>query len=122
IPNQRQEHIAIRNNIGPARAWRAPNHPQAAVLTMCALDDLAAKLNMDPLEFFGKNLNLTKQRENTYREELAIAWEHGHSTRCRIVLSYLGRTRPCERLRSDHPSRWIGRHQAGYAGSGHGNT
>ena len=75
VPNQRQEHTAIRNNIGPARAWRAPNHPQAAVLTMCALDDLAAKLNMDPVEFFGKNLNLTKQRENIYREELAIASE-----------------------------------------------
>lgn len=73
IPNQRQAHTAIRNNIGPARAWRAPNHPQAAVLTMCALDDLAAKLNMDPVEFFGKNLNLTKARENTYREELGIA-------------------------------------------------
>src|SRR5579859_639452 len=73
IPNQRQEHTAIRNHIGPARAWRAPNHPQAAVLTMCALDDLAAKLNMDPVEFFGKNLNLTKARENNYREELAIA-------------------------------------------------
>lgn len=73
IPSQRQQHTAIRNNIGPARAWRAPNHPQAAVLTMCALDDLAAKLNMDPVEFFGKNLNLTKARENTYREELGIA-------------------------------------------------
>src|SRR6267378_4183614 len=75
IPNQRQEHTAIRNNIGPARAWRAPNHPQAAVLTMCALDDLAAKLNLDPVEFFGKNLNLTQRRENTYREELNIASE-----------------------------------------------
>lgn len=75
IPNQRQQHTAIRNNIGPARAWRAPNHPQAAVLTMCALDDLAAKLKMDPVEFFGKNLNLTKARENTYREELGIAAE-----------------------------------------------
>ena len=73
IPNQRQEHTAIRNNIGPARAWRAPNHPQAAVLTICALDDLAAKLNMDPVEFFDKNLNLTKAREKNYREELAIA-------------------------------------------------
>ena len=75
FPNSRLEHTAIRNNIGPARAWRAPNHPQAAVITMCALDDLAAKLNMDPAEFFGKNLNLTKARENTYREELAIATE-----------------------------------------------
>ena len=73
FPNSRLQHTAIRTNIGPARAWRAPNHPQAAVLTMCALDDLAAKLNMDPVEFFGKNLNLTKARENTYREELAIA-------------------------------------------------
>jgi xanthine dehydrogenase YagR molybdenum-binding subunit len=75
IPNQRQQHTAIRNNIGPARAWRAPNHPQAAVLTMCALDDLAAKLKMDPVEFFGKNLNLTKARESSYREELGIASE-----------------------------------------------
>ena len=75
FPNSRLEHTAIRNNIGPARAWRAPNHPQAAVITMCALDDLAAKLNIDPVEFFGKNLNLTKARENTYREELAIATE-----------------------------------------------
>jgi xanthine dehydrogenase YagR molybdenum-binding subunit len=73
VPNQRKEHTAIRNNIGPARAWRAPNHPQAAVLTMCPLDDLAAKLNLDPLEFFTKNLDLTKPRQDIYREELAIA-------------------------------------------------
>ena len=73
IPNQRKQHTAIRNNIGPARAWRAPNHPQADVLTMCALDDLAAKLNMDPVEFFGKNLDITKPRQDIYREELAIA-------------------------------------------------
>ena len=73
VPNQRKEHTAIRNNIGPARAWRAPNHPQAAVLTMCALDDLAAKLNMDPVEFFGKNLDIAKPRQDIYREELAVA-------------------------------------------------
>src|SRR5229473_1248560 len=73
VPNQRKEHTAIHNNIGPARAWRAPNHPQAAVLTMCALDDLAAKLNMDPVEFFGKNLDIAKPRQDIYREELAIA-------------------------------------------------
>jgi xanthine dehydrogenase YagR molybdenum-binding subunit len=73
VPNQRKQHTAIRNNIGPARAWRAPNHPQAAVLTMCALDDLAAKLNMDPVEFFGKNLDIAKPRQQIYREELAIA-------------------------------------------------
>jgi xanthine dehydrogenase YagR molybdenum-binding subunit len=73
IAHQRKEHTAIRNNIGPARAWRAPNHPQAAAITMCALDDLAAKLNMDPMEFWLKNLKLTGPREGNYREELAIA-------------------------------------------------
>jgi xanthine dehydrogenase YagR molybdenum-binding subunit len=41
---------------------------------MCALDDLAAKLNMDSLEFFLKNIDLaTKERQSTYREELGIA-------------------------------------------------
>ena len=73
IPNQRKQHTAIRNNIGPARAWRAPNHPQAAVLTMGPLDDLAAKLNMDPVELFLKNLDLAGPRRDNYREELRIA-------------------------------------------------
>lgn len=73
VPNQRKEHIAIRNNIGPARAWRAPNHPQACVITVCALDDMAAKLNLDPLEFFLKNLAITGPRGDNYREEFGIA-------------------------------------------------
>ena len=73
IPNQHKEHTAIRNNIGPARAWRAPNHPQAAVLTMCAMEDLAAKLNMDPLALFQKNLSITGARAKNYAEEFGIA-------------------------------------------------
>jgi xanthine dehydrogenase YagR molybdenum-binding subunit len=74
IPNHREQHISVSTNQGPSRAWRAPNHPQAAVLTMCALDDLAAKLNMDPLDFFMKNLALT-QRAKVYQEELQKADE-----------------------------------------------
>lgn len=73
IPNLRKQHTAIRNNIGPARAWRAPNHPQAAVITMGALEDAAAKLNMDPLDFFLKNLDITGPRQENYREEFGIA-------------------------------------------------
>lgn len=73
VPNQHKEHTAIRNNIGPARAWRAPNHPQAAVITMGAMDDLAAKLNMDPLDLWMKNLEITGPRKDVYREELGIA-------------------------------------------------
>jgi xanthine dehydrogenase YagR molybdenum-binding subunit len=75
IPNQRKQHTAIRTNIGPARAWRAPNHPQAAGITMCALDDLAAKLSMDPMDLWLKNLEITGPRRDVYREELGIASE-----------------------------------------------
>jgi xanthine dehydrogenase YagR molybdenum-binding subunit len=110
IPNQRQEHTAIRNNIGPARAWRAPNHPQAAVLTMCALDDLAAKLNMDPVEFFGKNLNLTKQRENTYREELGIASE---------LMGWKQKWHPRGQGASDGMARGVGLSFHTWGGRGH---
>jgi len=73
IPNKRTEHTAILNNIGPARPWRAPNHPQAALITMGALDDLAAKLGMSPLDVWLKNLEITGPRQETYREELGIA-------------------------------------------------
>jgi xanthine dehydrogenase YagR molybdenum-binding subunit len=73
IPNQHKEHTAIRNNIGPARAWRAPSHPQAAVITMGALDDLAAKLNLDPLDLWLKNVEIAGPRRDVYREELAVA-------------------------------------------------
>jgi xanthine dehydrogenase YagR molybdenum-binding subunit len=75
IPNQRKEHTSIRTNTGPARAWRAPNHPQAAGITMCALDDLAAKLNMDPFDLWLKNVDITGPRRDVYREELGIASE-----------------------------------------------
>ena len=79
IPNQSKQHTAIATNIGPARAWRAPNHPQGCLVTMSALEDLAAKLNMDPLELMLKNIQLTApptdtyNRVGTYRDELMIA-------------------------------------------------
>ena len=69
IPNIRLNHNAVSVNAGPQRAWRAPNHPQASYLTCCALEDLAAKLNMDPVEFFSKNAALTARPE-TYRAQL----------------------------------------------------
>ena len=66
IPNKRLNHTAVAINAGGARAWRAPNHPQASFLTCSALEDLAAKLHMDPVEFFTKNLGYTA-REATYK-------------------------------------------------------
>jgi xanthine dehydrogenase YagR molybdenum-binding subunit len=77
IPNRRHQHHSVPANVGPARAWRAPNHPQACFLTMAALEDLAAQLRMDPLDFFLKNINLTDPdgrtgRAKVYADELQI--------------------------------------------------
>jgi xanthine dehydrogenase YagR molybdenum-binding subunit len=79
IPNQRKQHTAIATNIGPARAWRAPNHPQGCLITMSAIEDCAAKIGMDPLQLMLKNIALTApsedtyHRADTYRDELMIA-------------------------------------------------
>jgi len=74
IPNQKVKYTAVSTNTGGARAWRAPNHPQSAVLTMGALDDLAAKLNMDPIVFLTKNIHLAPEPlQKIYLDEFPIA-------------------------------------------------
>jgi xanthine dehydrogenase YagR molybdenum-binding subunit len=77
IPNRIKKYTPISTNIGGARAWRAPNHPQACLLTMAALEDLAANLEMDPIEFLYKNTNLAQNPElaRIYGEELQKAAE-----------------------------------------------
>jgi xanthine dehydrogenase YagR molybdenum-binding subunit len=72
VPNLRVIGKRILTHRGATRAWRAPNHPQACLLTMSALADTAAKLGMDELEFFLHNAALT-DRADVYREELQIA-------------------------------------------------
>jgi xanthine dehydrogenase YagR molybdenum-binding subunit len=70
----RRNHTAVSTNIGPSRAWRAPNHPQACFVTMCALEDLAAELRMDPLDLFIRNLDLKRtDRPDLYKSELLKA-------------------------------------------------
>jgi xanthine dehydrogenase YagR molybdenum-binding subunit len=36
-PNRRSRNLNVSTNTVPARAWRPPNHPQASLLTMCAM-------------------------------------------------------------------------------------
>ncbi|MCS6851093.1 MAG: xanthine dehydrogenase family protein molybdopterin-binding subunit [Gemmataceae bacterium] len=56
IPNWKRNHAIVRLNAGAARAMRAPGHPQNCLLTECAIDDLAAKLGLDPMVVRLKNL------------------------------------------------------------------
>lgn len=55
VQPRRAERHAVLTNTGGTAALRAPGHPQAAVIWDMALDELAAELNMDPLEFRRKN-------------------------------------------------------------------
>lgn len=56
VANYDRKHSVIRLNAGGARAMRAPGHPQNCYLTESAIDDLAAKLGIDPLIIRIKNL------------------------------------------------------------------
>src|SRR5262249_30751217 len=56
IPVYGRKHQVVRLNAGGARAMRAPGHPQNCYLTESAVDDLAAKLGIDPLVIRRKNL------------------------------------------------------------------
>lgn len=73
FPQKRHRHTSVPTNTAPSRAWRAPGHPQGCLITMAALEDAAAALGMDPLEFFLKNLEVTGPRKDVYREEFRIA-------------------------------------------------
>jgi xanthine dehydrogenase YagR molybdenum-binding subunit len=86
IPNWKRAHSVALINAGGARAMRAPGHPQNCVLTEFAVDDLAAKLGIDPLVIRRKNLPPNNpdvkakdpvawagRRNDVYNEELDIA-------------------------------------------------
>jgi xanthine dehydrogenase YagR molybdenum-binding subunit len=75
VPNTRVKQSAVAVNAGSSRAFRAPGHPPASFGMESAMDDLAAKLGMDPLEFRLKNdSNEVRQREYTLGAE-KIGWK-----------------------------------------------
>jgi xanthine dehydrogenase YagR molybdenum-binding subunit len=84
IANSRTIEV-VRLNTQPSRAWRAPSHPQSCTLTDQPLDDLAARLNLDPLQMRLRNLppndpnaantpqRWAAMRHTVYTQEIEIA-------------------------------------------------
>lgn len=72
IPNKRSKGQRVKTNRGSQRAWRAPSHPQGCFITMAAVEDAAAAVGMDALEFYKNNLEFTDRAE-VYAEQLDIA-------------------------------------------------
>ncbi|MCA9185382.1 MAG: xanthine dehydrogenase family protein molybdopterin-binding subunit [Pirellulaceae bacterium] len=75
--NIRRRATGVVTNNEPSVAWRAPNHPQACLLTQTAYDDLAAKMQADSFDIFLRNLeNIdTPEKASVYAEEMRIAAE-----------------------------------------------
>src|ERR1039458_3957923 len=66
VPNTRVKQTAVVVNAGSARAFRAPGNPPASFGMESAMDDLAVKLGMDPVELRLKNdPSPIRQREYT---------------------------------------------------------
>lgn len=72
IGNYKREHSDVFVNGGNARAMRAPGHPQGCIIMEAAIDDLAAKLGIDPIEIRKANLAPADFRTSIYLNELEI--------------------------------------------------
>ena len=70
VPNIRVKQSSVAVDAGSARAFRAPGHPPASFGMESAMDELAVKLNMDPVEFRLKN-----DPSETRRKELQLGAE-----------------------------------------------
>src|SRR5512139_324699 len=60
-PNVRTRMTDVYINAGPARAFRAPGHPQGAWALEQIMDALADAIHMDPVEFRLKNIAMFSQ-------------------------------------------------------------
>ncbi len=72
VPNSRRTHSDVYLNAGDARAMRAPGHPQACAIMEAAVDDLADKLGVNPLEMRLKNLPEGDFKTPIYQAEIKL--------------------------------------------------
>jgi CO/xanthine dehydrogenase Mo-binding subunit len=82
-PNLRTEQIGIYTNAGPAVAFRAPGHVEAAFALESALDELAHKLNLDPIELRLRNYaehDQKKEKPYSSPNSLRLCYERAAET------------------------------------------
>src|SRR5258706_1437763 len=66
VPNIRVKQAGVNINAGSARAFRAPGHPTASFGMESIMDELASKMNIDPVELRIKN-DPSEVRQKEYR-------------------------------------------------------
>jgi xanthine dehydrogenase YagR molybdenum-binding subunit len=65
----------VVTNAGPQAPLRAPGWPQGAFAIESAIDEMAYKLNLDPMEFRRKNESSPVRKEQYDIGAKAIGWE-----------------------------------------------
>jgi xanthine dehydrogenase YagR molybdenum-binding subunit len=68
VPNTRVKVSNVAINAGSSRAFRAPNHPPSSFAMESVMDELAVKMNLDPLEFRILNDTSTPAWEIRHKE------------------------------------------------------
>ena len=99
-PNVRTETTDVYINAGPARAFRAPGHPQGAWALEQMLDSLAEAIKMDPVDLRLKNIPTFSQarpgnppytttglRECLEKGAAAFGWNDARKTRADVTAS-----------------------------------
>jgi xanthine dehydrogenase YagR molybdenum-binding subunit len=81
----KRRHRIVRVNMQRVRAMRAPGHPQSCYLTDLAVDDLAARLDLNPVEVRLRNIpandmaapanSFPRMRHDIYEREIRLARE-----------------------------------------------
>src|SRR5207247_7726554 len=66
VPNTRVKQSSVSINAGSARAFRAPGHPTASFGMESIMDELAVKMDIDPVELRIKN-DTSQVRQKEYR-------------------------------------------------------
>ena len=79
--NVKTEEFDVFTNAGPSAAMRAPGHPQGAFALEATMDELAAKIGMDPLEFRMKNDPSEVRREEFRIGAERIGWANRDARR-----------------------------------------
>ncbi len=118
-PNMLTEEYDVFINAGPGAAFRAPGHPQGCFAFEQAIDELAVKLNMDPLALREK-IDETRRAKSSARssssaptgdnrrpagsDARANQAGHGHRAVGLVSLRQYGFL-----LRSARLTRWLGR-------------
>jgi xanthine dehydrogenase YagR molybdenum-binding subunit len=74
-PHVRTEDYSVFTNAGPEAPLRAPGHPQGAFSIESAIDELAEKLGMDPIELRKKNEGSPVRLAQYDVGARAIGWE-----------------------------------------------